>query len=138
MKTSLTNSILFIFLLLAALSLSAQKNVPPYKNPGLPVPERVRDLLARMTVEEKAGQLNALLGWEMYEKNNGVVVSEKFKSAIKDQHIGMLWATLRADPWTKKTLSNGLDPFMASQATNAIQKWNLENSRLQIPVFIAE
>jgi len=110
----------------------------PYKNPNLPVAERVRDLLNRMTVEEKAGQLNALLGWEMYEKNKGVSVSEKFKSAVKDQYIGMLWATLRADPWTKKTISNGLDPFLASQATNAIQKWNLENSRLQIPIFIAE
>jgi len=29
----------------------------PYKNPALPVEERVRDLLGRMTVEEKVGQL---------------------------------------------------------------------------------
>ncbi|MEJ5964237.1 glycoside hydrolase family 3 N-terminal domain-containing protein [Pedobacter immunditicola] len=138
MKTSRRNMITIILLVFSnTLSLSAQKKMP-YKNPDLPVAERVGDLLARMTVEEKAGQLSVLLGWEMYEKNKGVSVSEKFKSAVKDQYIGMLWATLRADPWTKKTLINGLDPFLASQATNAIQKWNIEHSRLQIPIFIAE
>ena len=29
----------------------------PYRDPNLPVTERVEDLLGRMTVEEKAGQL---------------------------------------------------------------------------------
>ena len=138
MRTFLTNSILILLLLSGALSLSAQKKILAYKNPDLPIAERVSDLISRMTIEEKVGQLSVLLGWEMYERKKGVLVSEKFKTAVKDQHIGMLWATLRADPWTKKTLRNGLDPFLASQATNALQKWNLEHSRLQIPVFIAE
>lgn len=117
----------------------AQKKDELYLNPKAPVNERVKDLISRMTPEEKVGQLSALLGWEMYDKNGSKVgVSEKFKSAIKTQHIGMLWATLRADPWTKKTLLNGLDPYTAAIATNALQKWNLENSRLKIPVFLAE
>lgn len=36
---------------------SPSKTLPPYKNPALPVERRVKDLLKRMTVEEKADQL---------------------------------------------------------------------------------
>jgi beta-glucosidase len=118
---------------------TAQEKNAPYKNSKIPVTERVKDLIGRMTLEEKIGQLSALLGWEMYEKKGKTIqAAPKFKTAIKEQHIGMLWATLRADPWTKKTLLNGLNPYSAAVAANALQKWNLENSRLQIPVFLAE
>ncbi len=34
----------------------------PYKNSTLPTEKRVNDLLTRMTVEEKVGQLSKLLG----------------------------------------------------------------------------
>lgn len=47
-------------------ALSAQ--VPVYKQAQVPVEERVTDLLNRMTVEEKVGQLCCPLGWEMYTK----------------------------------------------------------------------
>ncbi|WP_345955772.1 glycoside hydrolase family 3 N-terminal domain-containing protein [Mucilaginibacter sp. PAMB04168] len=124
--------------LLIAVNVQAQ-NKPLYKNATAPVNRRVADLLNRMTLEEKVGQLSVLLGWEMYEKNgNQVTVSAVFKKALKEQYTGMLWATLRADPWTKKTLLNGLNPELAARATNAIQKYAIENTRLGIPVFIAE
>jgi beta-glucosidase len=92
-----------------------------------------------MTLEEKVGQLLCLMGWEMYEKKGGSVKqSPKFETLVKEQHIGMLWATFRADPWTKKTIANGLNPAMAAMAANAMQKYAIENSRLGIPVFLAE
>ena len=50
----------------------------------------------------------------------------------------MLWATLRADPWTQKTLLTGLNPELAVEATNAIQKYAITNSRLGIPLLLAE
>ncbi len=37
------------------------KDVVPYKNPKLTVNERVNDLLRRMTLEEKVGQLMCTL-----------------------------------------------------------------------------
>jgi beta-glucosidase len=112
---------------------------PLYKNPQAPTEKRVQDLLRRMTTEEKVGQLATLLGWEMYDKKGEVIqVSEKFKQAIRDQKIGMLWATLRADPWTQKTLTTGLNPSQAARATNAIQKYAIENTRLGIPLLLAE
>lgn len=110
-----------------------------YKDASLPVDVRVKDLLDRMTIEEKVGQLTCMLGWEMYEKNGQEVsVSNKFKEAVEEKQVGMLWATLRADPWTQKTLLNGLYPELAAEATNALQRYVIENTRLGIPLFIAE
>lgn len=111
----------------------------PYKNPRLSSKERTLNLLSLMTLEEKIGQLRCPLGWEMYEKNgNKVSHSLKFEELIKTQHIGMFWAVYRADPWTKKTLANGLNPYSAAEAGNAIQRYAMEKTRLGIPVFIAE
>ena len=116
-----------------------QAQVLPYKDSRLPIEERVHDLLERMTMEEKVGQLSKLLGWEMYEKDNGGVrVSNKFKEAVQEQHIGLLWATLRADPWTQKTLDNGLSPQEAAKATNAIQRYMVDSTRLGIPLLLSE
>ena len=39
-----------------------------YKNPSLPVEERVKDLLSRMTLEEKAAQMDMIRGVELAEK----------------------------------------------------------------------
>lgn len=117
---------------------SAQQK-PLYKDANAPIDSRVNDLIGRMTTQEKLGQLVTHLGWEMYDKKgNQISVSQKFKKAVAEQKIGNLWATLRADPWTQKTLATGLDPYTAAKATNMLQRYNLEHSRLGIPVFLAE
>jgi len=119
--------------------LSKDTKVPLYKLAKAPVDARVDDLIARMTVQEKIGQLRTQLGWEMYDKTGAKIsVSEKFKQAVADLKVGNLWATLRADPWTQKTLATGLDPYQAAKATNMLQAYNLKHSRLGIPVFLAE
>ena len=131
--------LLFVGLLMVGTCVYAQLPIESYKNPQLPVEQRVADLLSRMTVEEKVGQLLCPLGWEMYEiKGETVTASDKFKQLMKERHAGMLWATYRADPWTKKTLENGLNPALAAQAGNALQKYVMENTRLGIPLFLAE
>ena len=48
--------------------------IPPYKNPGIPLEQRVDDLLGRMTLEEKVLQLNQYtLGLNNNENNQGEV-----------------------------------------------------------------
>ena len=75
----------------------------------------------------------------MYEKEgNKVEVSQLFKDRMTQQPLGSLWAVLRADPWTRKTLTNGLNPKLAAEAINKIQKYAIENTRLGIPLLIAE
>ena len=124
------------------LSLSAakkKKDVLPYQNPQLSVEERVNDLIGRMTLEEKVGQLRCTLAWNYYTiQGKNVVPSELFKKDIAEGNIGMLWGTYRADPWTQKSLENGLTPELAAKAGNALQKYVMENTRLGIPLFLAE
>jgi beta-glucosidase len=79
------------------------------------------------------------LGWEMYHKEGTTVTpSNSFIQAVKLRNIGGLWATLRADPWTKKSLITGLNPWQAAEATNALQKYVIENTRLGIPLLFSE
>lgn len=111
-----------------------------YKQAAVPIEYRVKDLLGRMTIEEKVGQLCCPLGWEMYTKTgkNEVTVSELYKKKMAEAHVGSFWAVLRADPWTQKTLETGLSPELSAKALNALQKYAVEETRLGIPVLFAE
>ena len=113
---------------------------PLYKQASQPTDVRVADLLGRMTVEEKIGQLICPLGWEMYTKkgDNAVEPSELFRQKMDAMPIGSFWAVLRADPWTQKTLENGLRPELAAKALNALQRYAVEKTRLGIPILFAE
>ena len=125
-------------LLLLSLTMAAATKYP-YQDANQPVDKRVKDLLSRMTLEEKVGQLVCLMGWDSYvRKGNKVAVSDKFRYEIDSLHVGMYWAVFRADPWTQKTLDNGLNPALAAEAANAMQRYAIEHSRLGIPIFLAE
>jgi beta-glucosidase len=115
-------------------------DAPPYKDASVPVDRRVADLLSRMTVEEKVGQLSFLLGWGMYQKtpDGSVTPSDAFKKIVAESRTGGLWGLQRADPWTKVTLRSGLSSRQAAEALNALQKYAIENSRLGIPLLLAE
>ena len=133
-RTTLSSALVF----LPTLGVFA-KNRLPYRDASLPVEQRVSDLLSRMTLEEKVGQLRCTLAWNYYEiKGNKVVPSAEFVKDLTEGHIGMLWATYRADPWTRKSLANGLTPTLAAKAGNALQKYVIEHTRLGIPLFLAE
>ena len=119
---------------------TAAAQQPVYKQAGAPVEERISDLVGRMTLEEKVGQICCPLGWEMYTKTgqNSVTISDLFKQQMSKAPIGSYWAVLRADPWTQKTLENGLNPELAAKALNALQKYAVEETRLGIPILFAE
>lgn len=135
MKRYLITLTVFIFA-----HISAFAQTPAYLDRSLSPSERTADLLSRMTVEEKIGQLLCPLGWPMYEKTSAdsTTESETFRDFILNRHGGMLWATFRADPWTQKTLETGLNPELAAETYNRLQKYAIENSRFGIPVFFAE
>ncbi len=115
-------------------------NAPLYKDAGAPAEKRADDLIARMTLEEKLGQLLCPLGWPMYEKTgpDAVTISDTYRRFIQEQHGGMLWATFRADPWTRKTLETGLNPVLSAKAYNALQHYAIDSTRLGIPIILAE
>lgn len=126
-------------LLFCLLGFTAGGQTPAYKNPRLSPEARTRDLLTRMTVDEKVGQLLCPMGWEMYEKNGSTVnPSPAFREMMNNRSVGTFWGVYRADPWTRKTLETGLNPELAARTGNALQKYARENTRLGIPLFLAE
>ena len=73
------------------------------------------------------------------DTGNKVEASELYKKQMGNgMPIGSYWAVLRADPWTQKTLENGLTPELAAEALNKLQKYAVEETRLGIPVLFAE
>lgn len=102
--------------------------------------DRVQDLLSKMTVQEKIGQLICPLGWPMYEKvsEDSVAITDLYRNFVDSLGGGMLWAAFRADPWTRKTLETGLNPRLAAKTYNMLQKYSIEHSRLGIPIILAE
>ncbi len=111
-----------------------------YQNPALSAAARVKDLLARMTLQEKAAQMMCV--WQ--EKTQKLVDAEgnfdltKARAAFKQGHgLGQVGrpsdaGAPAAAPWQGRTARQ------MAELTNAIQKFFLEESRLGIPVVFHE
>lgn len=99
----------------------------PYENPALPVDARVDDLLARMTPEEKAGQLlHGTLpghGSAIGASTSGYDL-DKARAMIADQHVSSFITRLV------------MPPAQFAEQNNAVQKL-AEATRLGIPATIA-
>ena len=130
----------YMAMLLLACSLTANAQKPVYKDASQPVELRVADLLSRMTRDEKIGQVRCPLGWFIYDKDakGKVSLTEKFYKYTDEQYIGNYWAVLRADPWTQKTLTTGLNPALSAEMLNMMQRYAVEKTRLGIPIMVAE
>lgn len=110
-----------------------------YRDRKLTPAERARDLLGRMTLREKVGQLNQrLYGFAIYERRGGeVVLGGEFAEEVERYSgMGALYGLYRADPWSARDFSNGLDGILAPRARNAVQSYVMEHSRLGIPVLM--
>ncbi|SPE55708.1 Glycoside hydrolase, family 3 domain protein [Verrucomicrobia bacterium] len=106
---------------------------PVYKNPRAPISRRVKDLLARMTLEEKAAQMMCV--WQQKAETvvdaDGNFDPKKARAAFGHGHgLGQVGRPSDA--------GKGKDARSMAELTNAIQKFFLENSRLGIPVIFHE
>jgi beta-glucosidase len=96
--------------------------VPGYKNPRLPIPDRVADLLSRMTLEEKVEQLAP-------ERPKGVIDPTGTFTGADVQHLSFDMQDMR----------HPLSPRKAAILRNAIQRYQMEKTRLGIPqIFFGE
>lgn len=85
-----------------------------YFNPSLPVSQRVEDLLKRMTVEEKVGQL-----------------TQSVIRQISDENPLAAWADLLRDGKIGSFINFNEGPSVR----NSLQRLCIENSRLSIPLI---
>src|SRR5258706_4252357 len=116
-------------------ALRAQDAPPPYKNAGLAVDARVADLVGRMTLEEKARQLDMYFGCEdLLDKN---------KNQTVDHHTHAKPDAIFDPEFAKKSLGNlGVgsihDLYPRAKLSNRIQEWVIKSSRLGIPALFIE
>ena len=113
--------------------------ISAYRNPALPPARRVKDLLARMTLEEKAAQTMCV-----WQKKVDTLVDDdgnfdlpKARKAFKDRR-GLGQVGRPSDAGGPRDSAKGRTARTMAELTNAIQKFFLENGRLGIPVIFHE
>lgn len=107
--------------------LSFAQTAPPYKNAALPIPERVKDLLGRMTPEEKFWQLFMIPG----DLDN--IPADQYRNGIFGLQVS---AGAKGDAAGQllqyNTNENGL---VLLRKINTIQRYFVEKTRLGIPII---
>ncbi|OCA87002.1 glycoside hydrolase family 3 N-terminal domain-containing protein [Bacillus sp. FJAT-27986] len=101
----------------------------------------IESLLSKMTLKEKVGQVNQkMYGWEAYRKTeSGYELTEKFIDHVRfGDGIGVIYGLFRSDPWSGIHYENGIPKSESAEVANMIQQYIKENTRLGIPVLLAE
>ncbi|WP_019586714.1 glycoside hydrolase family 3 N-terminal domain-containing protein [Deinococcus apachensis] len=119
--------------LLTALLLAAPAaaQTAPYLDPSLPTERRVEDLLGRMTLEEKVGQLaqiDVLRLMGQGEWDRGPLNPEWLENILAQRHVGSLLSSGGAAPVPNT-------PEAWARMTNDLQRYAIEHSRLKIPIL---
>lgn len=112
-----------------------------YRDPTAPVAERVRDLLGRMTLTEKVGQVNQrMYGWHAYERTaGGHRLTDAFRAEVAAYGgMGALYGLQRADAWSGVGFADGITAEDGARVADAVQRHVVENTRLGIPVLLVE
>ena len=118
----------------------APPNASAYRDASLPAEQRVADLLARMTLEEKAAQMTCV--WQRKAETlvdaNGAFDLEKARRAFGHGNgIGQVGRPSDAGSSGHEP-EKGRNPRAMAELTNAIQRFFVEESRLGIPVIFHE
>src|SRR5712671_783290 len=131
--TLLRLSLLSVFLL-AAVAPELGQQVPQYRNSALPIEARVKDLLQRMTLEEKVAQLEST--WQNHGQDQP---AENFfvddKGQIDEEKARRVFMN-GLGQMTRPSENHG--PAEMAEFTNRLQRIAIESSRFGIPVMFHE
>ena len=108
------------------------QDMPAYRNPKLPLEQRLADLLSRTTLEEKVAQIEGV--WEnpaFMKTPESRFVDEK--GTFLPDHAAVLLKDGVGQMSRPSEVSHG--PREEAEFTNTLQKWMKENTRLGIPVM---
>lgn len=113
--------------------MTATTTTYPYQNAELHVAERVADLLARMTVEEKAAQMTCI-----WNKKAELLLDDSgnFDEAKARENFGH--GNGLGQVGRPSDAGGGKNAREMAELTNTIQRFFVENSRLGIPVIFHE
>jgi beta-xylosidase len=123
---------LLAVLLVSSLTATGRaQDVPPYRNPKLPVEERVADLLSRMTLEEKVAQMEGAWENRNFHKNPETMFVDE-KGRFLPERAGIL---MKDGLGQISRPSENRGPREMAEYTNTVQRWMKEHTRLGIPVM---
>ena len=111
-----------------------------YKNPALAPGVRADDLISRMTLREKIGQLTQrLYGFRIYRREGEeIVFDDEFRAEVaRYGGLGTVYGLHRADPWSARDFENGLTGALAVKARNRLQEYVIAHSRFGIPALLS-
>lgn len=114
-------------------NVDAQKTVPLYQNPKATVEARVSDLLSRMTLEEKIGQMNQFVGIEHIKTAEANLTAEQLKNNTANAFYPG-FSTTDLENLTKEGLVGSFLHVLTIQEANYLQSLAMQ-SRLKIPVI---
>ncbi|GAA2895766.1 glycoside hydrolase family 3 N-terminal domain-containing protein [Streptomyces violaceus] len=121
---------------------ATRQGTPLYRDPTAPVDDRVRDLLSRMTLREKAGQLNQrMYGWDAYRRtpDGGFELTDALHAETERfAGLGALYGLLRADAWSGVGHTTGSGAEAGAELAHLVQRHVVEHSRLGIPALFVE
>ncbi|MCX6133192.1 MAG: glycoside hydrolase family 3 C-terminal domain-containing protein [Ignavibacteriales bacterium] len=109
----------------------SRQEVPAYKDCGLPVDARLADLLARMTVEEKAAQ--ALCIWRLPHTSLFDDTGKLDHTSVQRNLCNGIGQIARISD-----RAGGQSPAQMAELTNTLQKFLVEKTRLGIPAIFHE
>lgn len=126
-KHSLLQLPVLFFLVWFSISPSLAQEKPPYKDPALPVEQRVEDLLSRMTLKEKFWQMFLIPG----DLSDG---NERYKDGIFGLQVA---ARGRSNNASGQMLNYdaGSNVVETAKLINSIQAYFVNETRLGIPII---
>lgn len=142
-RRQLLGGLLVSSAMLAASRAGAAATKPLYKDAAAPVDLRVRDLLSRMTLEEKVGQIIALWATKAQVMDD-LTFSPKKASAAYPASFGQITRPSdRRGALNGSTQAGGVGarwrtPADTVRFINAVQTWARNETRLGIPVLFHE
>ena len=127
---------IFIVVLLTSISqiMLAKMEKPLYKNPKASVAQRVDDLLRRMTLEEKVGQMNQLVGIEHFKANSITMSAEELATNTATAFYPGVTVS-EIEDWVRRGWVSSFLHVLTLEEANYLQKLSMQ-SRLQIPLII--
>ena len=106
---------------------------PRYKDASLSVEKRVNDLISRMTLEEKVGQMNQFVGIEHIRASEAHLTEEELRTNTAAAYYpGFPADTI--ERWTKEGLIGSFLHVLTVEEANYLQDLAMQ-SRLQIPIM---
>jgi beta-glucosidase len=124
--------------LFVAPQLPAAEATPLYKDATRPIPERVDDLLRRMTLEEKVAQMITVWNSKPSVMDAQLQIDPAKMRTQYPNGLGQFARPSDARGPASPRVEKGRDPRQTVELVNAVQRYAVTQTRLGIPVLFHE